>query len=336
MISLGDIANATVTAITHKRGRAVRFEFEMEIDGVPFNISHPSSMPLISETSMRRMFLEKAKAGEMISLYYAGDASWSTLSPAWRRRKERWDEALERKGSEDRWNLTVLSVRNRWASVVTEEGFLGRINWRDFGSMKWTDLKEGTMLQNWAVSRGESWRMPSTKRVMPIFFEPDWNPWIDVEEGDVVEAKILSLGKGSILIGVAGRPAEIPKGDISGYARPWSPADVFKINEDIKVYCMSSGDEVDMVWWSMRALERVPGIIVLHKDMVFAEAEETGKLFYQRQQEEKEEKMKMMKRMEEAECLRIQQINELCEKYNFGVWLQAAFVFFNSPVEINK
>ena len=60
------------------------------------------------------------------------------------------------------------------------------------------------------------------------------------------------------------------------------------MGEKIKVYCMEANEEFGHIKWSIRALEPVPGALVFRKDKVFEEAEETAKIFYEKQMAEKQ------------------------------------------------
>ncbi len=106
--------------------------------------------------------------------------------------------------------------------------------------------------------------------------------------GDVADAKIVGLNLTSITIEVEGVPFFLRKFEISASREGFNVTHLFSTEEMIKVYCLESDAKSAEMRWSIRALEPSPGAILLDKDKVFEEAEETAKAFYEWQESEKQ------------------------------------------------
>ena len=105
------------------------------------------------------------------------------------------------------------------------------------------------------------------------------------KEGDVAEAKIVKFFPASMDIQVDGVLFTMRKVHVTGSRKTYDLMRLFEVGEIVKVYCMYSDDSGEMSW-SMRALEAEPGALLVDKAKVFAEAEETAKIFYEKEQEE--------------------------------------------------
>ena len=97
----------------------------------------------------------------------------------------------------------------------------------------------------------------------------------------MAEAKITKLLPRALDIEIDGVPFVMRKADITGARKNYEIADFFEAGEIVKVYCLSSDFAYGKLPWSMRALEPEPGALLVDKAKVFAEAEETAKIFYE-------------------------------------------------------
>ena len=223
--------------------------------------------------------------------------------------------------------VTVLKMVPAGARVMTQEGLLGLIPKSDYketrtgyvpvvGARLKVSIAElrperfEQILQraNTAKCLGQNKKNIVNPQMVrdfhgdyPIVFSySQWIPSPAIMElaskykvGDVVDAKIVRIDHQVIMdIEVEGVPFSVRKVEISGTRTGFELTDLFSTEEMIKVYCMESDPE-DMRW-SIRALEPSPGAILFDKDKVFEKAEETAKIFYERQELEKQEMLQSL------------------------------------------
>merc|ERR1719510_652855 len=107
-----------------------------------------------------------------------------------------------------------------------------------------------------------------------------------MQEGQVVDAKILSMDNKFLAVDVDGIQVNIRKIDISSNPK-FNIPDLFDLGEIIKCYALTVNESSGEIRLSIRALERKRGEIILNKDKVFEMAEETGKKYFEESQKEK-------------------------------------------------
>ena len=165
------------------------------------------------------------------------------------------------------------------AFVLTEDGLVGVIPFLDLGAKARDPGIVGTEL----TVRVEQ----MMEHHGPIVFSHSSIQKLELAKkynaGDVAEAKIVNFTPNSMGFELDGVAFVMRKVDISNYRKPWELTDIFAMGEKIKVYCMEANEEFGHIKWSIRALEPVPGALVFIKDKVFEEAEETAKIFYEKQ-----------------------------------------------------
>jgi len=214
-------------------------------------------------------------------------------------------------------NATVLKIVPAGARVMTQEGLLGLIPKSDYfrgtGSVGFVGKKVMVGIEQLRPERFEQIvQRANTAKFLgqnkkdivnpqmvrdfhgdyPIVFS--YSRWkraalaSKYKVGDVVDAKIVRIdGISTMDIEVEGVPFVMRKVDISATREGFNLTDLFSTEEMIKVYCMES--DPGLMRWSIRALEPSPGAILFDKDKVFEEAEETAKIFYEKQKLEQQQ-----------------------------------------------
>lgn len=107
-----------------------------------------------------------------------------------------------------------------------------------------------------------------------------------VEEGDVVDAKVVQVRDFEIVVEVEDIPVSMNKVTISG-ASNFELVSMFKIGQMIKAYVLGSSAETGEVRLSTKALERKKGQMVTDMATVFAKAEKTALMYKKAADEEK-------------------------------------------------
>ena len=201
-----------------------------------------------------------------------------------------WEKAVkshnEEEGTSPYWEVIVTNVFPWGASVRTEEGLIGRIPARELGS---ESVEPGQALTVEIVElRPENkfnFNPGRTVKDYQMVFSGASVKRRELckkyNEGDVAEAKITKLLPLALDIEIDGVPFVVRKSDITGARKNYEIADFFEAGEIVKVYCLSSDGAYRKLPWSMRALEPEPGALLVDKAKVFAEAEETAKIFYE-------------------------------------------------------
>ena len=263
--------------------------------------------------------------GESASVQYILSLLGITLASAWSEVQASLDKLdlfkRFRPTKYDLWHVTVLKIVPAGARVMTEDGLLGLIPKSDYKETRTgyvpvvgAELKVSIaelrperfeqILQraNTAKFLGQNKKNIVNPQMVrdfhgdyPIVFSySQWIPSPAIMElaskykvGDVVDAKIVRIHKTSMDIEVEGVPFQVRKVDISATRQDFNLTDLFSTEEMIKVYCLES--DPDLMRWCIRALEPSPGAILFDKDKVFEKAEETAKIFYERQKLEKQE-----------------------------------------------
>ncbi|CAK9043915.1 30S ribosomal protein S1 [Durusdinium trenchii] len=190
-----------------------------------------------------------------------------------------WDKAIKSfNGEADPfWTVTVLGMAPWGASVMSKEGLVGMIPARDLGNkagdvgMVGAEVK--VAIEQIRIEKKDTVN-PQMVADYPIVFTFSRALKLELaktySEGDVADAKVIGLFAGSVDIEIDGVPFNLRKVDLSGYSKAWEIAEVFSMDETIKVYCiLADGDNGDFRW-STRALEEVPGAIVLNKAKALA------------------------------------------------------------------
>ena len=161
----------------------------------------------------------------------------------------------------------------RWgAQVMTEEGLIGVIPFRDLGDKAGDPGMVGANLtvciKSVQPENRENTNPQWGRDYAIIFSYADAMKKVlaeKINEGDVVAAKITNFRPvHSMDIEVEGVPFTISKVDISKNVR-FDPQELFVVDEEIKVYCVSSNKETGSLGFSLRALEKCPGALLLKK-----------------------------------------------------------------------
>merc|ERR1712113_353890 len=108
-----------------------------------------------------------------------------------------------------------------------------------------------------------------------------------MQEGQVVDAKILTMENKFIAVDVDGIQVNIRKIDISSNPK-FNIPDLFDLGEIIKCYAMTVNESSGEIRLSIRALEAKKGELLLDKKKVFDMAEETGKAYFENSKKEKD------------------------------------------------
>jgi len=204
-----------------------------------------------------------------------------------------WEKAMAKfnlkEGTDPFFQVTVLKMEMWGASVMTEEGLVGMITNKDLGEKAGDAGLVGAELRVRIFQIREENKDVVNPRMVsdyPIVFSYSSVMKMDLAKkykiGDVAPAKINQFYPTSMDIEIDGVPFTIRKVDVTSYRKPFELSDIFATDEMIKVYCMDS-DESGELRWSIRALEPTPGAIMFRKDKVFEEAEETAKIFFEKQ-----------------------------------------------------
>mmetsp|Transcript_59862 Transcript_59862/g.107511 ORF Transcript_59862/g.107511 Transcript_59862/m.107511 type:complete len:485 (-) Transcript_59862:60-1514(-) len=209
-----------------------------------------------------------------------------------------WNKAVRTFNSEEGfdplWEVQVMAMAPWGCSVMTQEGLLGMIPARDLGDKAGDAALVGAFL-NVRIQELRPDKRDITNPQMVVDY-PIVFSYANVmkrvlaekiKEGDVLEGKITNFLGMSMDVEVEGIPFPMKKLDISGNQR-FNMMDVFTVDEVVKVYCISSDPTSGDIRFSMRALEPRPGAILLNKQKVFDEAEETAKKFFEKATAEKE------------------------------------------------
>jgi len=243
------------------------------------------------ETVVVQKDLTSVVLGDPTAVQYIVSLSSLELDAAWNKVQMTMDGE---EGYDPLWQVQVLQMASWGAQVMTEEGLIGMIPARDLGEKAGDQGMVGAILTvqiKEVKPENRENTNPQMVNDYPIVFS-----YADVmkkvlaekiNEGDVVEAKITNFLPSSMDIEIEGIPFPVSKVDISRNTR-FDPQELFVIDEIIKVYCMSSDPESGQFRFSLRALEKRPGALLLNKQKVFDEAEETAKIFYERQKIERE------------------------------------------------
>jgi len=242
------------------------------------------------ETVVVEKDLTSLVLGDPTAVQYIVSLSSIELDAAWNK-VERTMAGEE--GYDPLWQVQVLQMASWGAQVMTEEGLIGMIPSRDLGDKAGDPSMVGANLTV-TIDRVQPENRENTNPQLVsdyaiIFSYADVMKKVlaeKINEGEVVAAKITNFLPASMDIEVDGVPFTVSKVDISKNTR-FDPQALFVVDEEIKVYCMSSDKETGSLRFSLRALERRPGALLLNKQKVFDEAEETAKLFYERQKIEK-------------------------------------------------
>eukprot|EP00435_Cladocopium_sp_Y103_P035709 s411_g9.t1 len=208
------------------------------------------------------------------------------LQNAWDKAMAKWDN---KEGTDPFFKVTVLKMEIWGASVMTEEGLVGMIPNRDLGNKAGDAGLVGAELRvRIAQLRPDNKDVVNPQMVSdyPIVFSYASVMKMDLAKkykvGTVAPAKIIQFNPASMDIEIDGVPFIMRKVDVTSYRKPFELSDIFATDEMIKVYCVESDEEGELRW-SIRALEPTPGAILFRKDKVFEEAEETAKIFYEKQ-----------------------------------------------------
>ncbi|CAK9019982.1 30S ribosomal protein S1 [Durusdinium trenchii] len=218
-----------------------------------------------------------------------------------------WDKAVKSfEGVADPcWNVTILSMAPWGARVRTKEGLIGMIPAQDLGSKAGDVGLVGTEVKvaiRELRPENRDYVMnpaPEYVRGYPVVFSYSRIVAQKFQEGDVADAKVVSIFPKSMDIEIDEVPFNMRKVEITGFNKTWDISDIFSLDEMIKVYCMIADKNSGDLRWSTRALEEVPGEIIRNKAKVFENAEEAAKKFFEKQQNMRQkEKNKMLAIME--------------------------------------
>jgi len=108
-----------------------------------------------------------------------------------------------------------------------------------------------------------------------------------MQEGQVVDAKILTMDNRFLAVDVDTIQVNIRKIDISSNPK-FNIPDLFDLGEIIKCYALTVNESSGEIRLSIRALEREKGELLLNKKKVFDMAEETGKEYFENSKKEKD------------------------------------------------
>ena len=231
-----------------------------------------------------------------------------------------WSKAEASFGSETPeqfLNVTVLKKVRAGARVMTQEGLLGLIPNSDSIGTGFVGKKVMVSIEKLRPERFEQILQRANtvnflglnkKNIVnpqmirdfhgdyPIVFSYSrwkWAAMSKYKAGDVVDAKIVRIDERYMDIEVEGVPFIMRKVDISATKEKFNLTDLFSTEDMIKVYCLES--DPGLMRWSIRALEPSPGAILFDKDKVFEKAEETAKIFYEKQKLEQQQMDQMLK-----------------------------------------
>eukprot|EP00930_Biecheleria_cincta_P096591 TRINITY_DN88413_c0_g1_i1.p1 TRINITY_DN88413_c0_g1~~TRINITY_DN88413_c0_g1_i1.p1 ORF type:complete len:654 (-),score=138.15 TRINITY_DN88413_c0_g1_i1:40-1872(-) len=228
-----------------------------------------------------------------------GRASQIILSTLDIQRVSAWDLVTRtinaEEGTNPIWKVTVLRVEAAWgATVMTSVGLQGYIPNRELANKVGDAALVGTTIEVniiGAVEENKDILQPNRPAEFPLIFSykniATKALSSRLKEGMVVEAKITDIKPTSIDMEVEGYPCAMTKVEISA-AKTYEIADVFRTGEIIKVYVLSTLEKDGSIKFSTRALERKRGEIIRNKAKVFANAEETAKMAFEKFSEAKQ------------------------------------------------
>jgi len=199
--------------------------------------------------------------------------------------------------------VLVLSMEVWGATVVTEDGVKGMIMERDLGAQAGDyGIVGSTIDVILKESRPdlkdiENPRLPSEFPLLFSYVAMAARALAEeLNEGDVVDAEVVSISLVGIQIQVKNVVSDITKVNITNNPEniPWVIEEYFKVGEQIKVYVQNTLAEVGDIRFSLRMLEKQPLDVLNKRAMVFAEAEETAKARFTQQQVERDKLEKML------------------------------------------
>ena len=325
---VGDVVEGTVKGI-NQDGAFVEIDSDKEKCWAQLPTEFSSLMPVSSVEEagltvgkvIKATVVEKgtgsAVPGESASVQCILSLLGIKLASAWSKAEASFGS---RKAPDQILNVTVLKIVLAGARVMTQEGLLGLIPKSDFRLTGFVGKKVMVSIEELRPERFEqilqranaaNFLNQNKKDIVnpqmfrdfhgdyPIVFS--YSRWkraalaSKYKVGDVVDAKIVEIHDPSMSMycEVEGVPFIMRKVDISATRQGFNLTDLFSTEEMIKVYCLES--HPDQMRWSIRALEPSPGAILFDKDKVFEEAEETAKIFYERQKLELQNMDKMIK-----------------------------------------
>jgi len=199
-------------------------------------------------------------------------------------------------GTEHIQKVTVLRMEGWGAVVINQDGLQGAIRNRELGNQAGNPGLIGQTLEASIVNLREDKKDTFDDAIFADDFPVEYT-YKDVakqalaknlEEGMVLEAKVLEVLPASVEVEVQGVSCTISKTNVTGApGSSFQMTDVFRIDEIIKVYVMDVLEKDGQIKLSTRALERKRGAMLRNKAKVFQMAEETAKLFFERSQAQK-------------------------------------------------
>jgi len=233
----------------------------------------------------------------------AGDptAMQLTLSLTELQKEASWDEieAIMRADpdTEPIMKVSVRAMRTWGAVVQTRKGLFGWVPNAELAGLMGDTSIVGTEIdvEIMRAARDSDNLQDTTMPVSPSDFAITFSHKnaatkvlaTKMQEGQVVDAKILSMDNKFLAVDVDGIQVNIRKIDISSNPK-FNIADMFDLGEIIKCYAMTVNESSGEIRLSIRALERVKGELLLDKKKVFAMAEETGKEYFENAKKEKD------------------------------------------------
>lgn len=228
-----------------------------------------------------------------------GRASQMILSTLEIERVSAWDLVSRtinaEEGTDSIWKVTVLKVETWGATVMTECGLQGYIPNRELANKVGDAGLVGTSIEvnlTGAIAENKDILQPVRPAEFPLVFSykniATRALSSRLKEGMVVDAKVTDVRLNGIDMEVDGYPCSIAKVNVSA-ASNYKLEDVFRTGEEIKVYVLSTLEKDGSINFSTRALERKRGEITRNKARVFANAEETAKIAFEKFSKAKQE-----------------------------------------------
>jgi small subunit ribosomal protein S1 len=233
----------------------------------------------------------------------AGDptATQLTLSLTELQKEASWDEieAIMRADpdTEPIMQVNVRAMRTWGAVVQTRKGLFGWVPNAELAGLMGDTSIVGTEIavEIMRASRDKDDTQDTAMPVSPNDFAITFSHKnaatkvlaTKMQEGQVVDAKILTMDNKFLAVDVDGIQVNIRKIDISSNPK-FQIADLFDLGEIIKCYALTVNESSGEIRLSIRALEAKKGELILDKKKVFDMAEETGKEYFENSKKEKE------------------------------------------------
>jgi len=214
-------------------------------------------------------------------------------------KEQAWDEIEDimagKEGTSPLMEVNVIEVRPFGAIVKTDSGLEGFIPNSDLADKAGETGLAGTKIivelksaQRETIDarpgQGErqkltfSYKNAATKELC-----------MKLNEGDVVEARVVGIRETALDVNVLGTQVEVRKVDISAVTQ-FDLQDIFDLDDDIKLAVISTEEKSGAIRLSLRALEAKRGMVTQPGGLekVLAKAERTAKKYFAVMQKEKQ------------------------------------------------